>query len=162
MFNKEDLNLSYDVELYNNEEVNDPLEDVNMYDTPLEVYKICFPNDRTPKASLTQIYRDTFAAYLTKKNQLSISQIEDIVTSSRKGMSKLDMDIYVKAVVEGEFQVMLEAETSISMDIIQSCSIDELKDRDSMAERLTFVKSEPSDLSDYTIYSNKLITGRIS
>jgi hypothetical protein len=160
MFNKEDFQNNYDVEIYNSEVVCDPLDDVNMYDSPLEVYKICFPNDRTPKASLNNIYRDVFSAYLNKKNKLSISEIENIVTSSRRGMSKLDMDIYVKAVIEGEFQVMLEAETSISMDIIQSCSINELKDKETMAERLTFIRSEPADLSDYTLYNSKLITGR--
>jgi hypothetical protein len=157
MFNKEDLQLSYDVELSEKETL-----DVNMYDTPLEVYMICFPNDKKPKESLTSMYRDVFASYLSKKNSLSISDIETIVSSSKKGMSKLDMDIYVKAVIEGEFQVILEAETSISMEIIHSSSITELRDKSLMSDKLTFIKAEPSQLSDYTVYSNKLTTGKAS
>jgi hypothetical protein len=157
MFNKEDVQLSYDVELSEKETL-----DVNMYDTPLEVYKICFPNDKKPKDSLTTMYRDIFASYLSKKNSLSINDIENIVTTSKKGMSKLDMDIYVKAVIEGEFQVILEAETSISMEIIHSSSIEELKDQSLMSDRLTFINAEPCELSDYTVYSNKLTVGKAS
>lgn len=160
MLQKEDLQLAYDVEIFTQpEEVHDIADDVNMFDTPLEVYKICFPNDRTPKASLTKIYRDVFAAYLTKKNKLSIQEIENIVTTSRRGMGKLEMDICVKAVIEGEFQAILEAETHISMELIYSTPISELRDTQTMSEKLTIVRAEPQELSDYTVFKNKLIKG---
>jgi hypothetical protein len=159
MLQKEDLQLSYDVEINDEQQYVDHFEDVNMYDTPLEVYKICFPNDKTPINTLTELYRQVFSAYLTKKNKLSISEIESIVTTSKRGMGKLEMDLHVKAVIEGEFQVMVETETNLSMDIIYATPIDELHNEKEMSEKLIIVKTEPSELSDFTIFSNKLIKG---
>jgi hypothetical protein len=160
MLQKEDSQLAYDVEIFTKSEQGyDVTNDINMYDTPLEVYKLCFPNDRTPKASLTNIYRDVFSAYLSKKNKLSIQEIENIVTTSKKGMGKLEMDICVKTVIEGEFQAILEAETHISMEIIYSTPVSELHNTKTMSEKLTIVNAEPQELSDYTVFKNKLIRG---
>jgi hypothetical protein len=154
MFNKEDI-LTNDVEHLESTNVE------NLCDTPIEVYTLCFPNDKNPIKSLTRIYRDVFASYLSKKNKLSISEIEDIVTTSKRGVNKLEMDVYVKTVIEGDFQAMLHAETDLSMEIIYSSSISEIRDKAKMADKLTIVKKQPEDLSDYTLYSNKRITGRI-
>ena len=162
MFNKEDFQNNYDLELYAATHVIDKSveDEVNLHDTPLELYKICFPNERKPIEKLTEIYRSVFASYLTKKNKLSIKEIERIVTTSKRGTSKSEMDIAVKTVIEGEFQVILEMETDVSMDIIHSTPVEELTDTTVMREKLTFISKEPCELSDYALYNSKLITGR--
>lgn len=148
MLQKEDTQLSNDVEI----------NDSTLYDTPLSVYRLCFPNNKDYKAELLEIYQRAFAPYLSTPTT-SIKEIEAIVTSSKKGMSKLDMDIYVKAIIEGEFQVEVEWKTNLSMDIITSSTLEDLIEQEVMSEKLTIVKTEPSRLSDYAQYHNKVVTG---
>lgn len=167
MLQKEDVALAQDIEVLESHVVITMSESCNMYDTPLEVYRLCFPNEKDPKGKLTNIYRRLFASHLTADG-LSIKQIEAIVTTSKRGMSKLDMDIYVKMCIEGEFQYVLEEETHLSWEeIIGDSNPDTLRDRLEDVqekvlshEKMVTVKTRPERLSDQVIYSNKYVTGK--
>ena len=155
-FNKEDLGLSVDVETFESS--------ANMFDTPMEVLQICFPNEDNHKELLHNFYIRYAAPFLDYPEQYTIEEIIDRV-SKKARKSTHEIDLEVKWMIEMDFTMEVQVRTNLSESILDSTPRELWFDTNVMKEKLTVVEDEVEikkvkDLTDKDLYDNKLMTGK--
>lgn len=157
LFNKEDIALSQDVEVFEST--------TNMFDSPIEVLMECFPDEENPKERLHSIYVEYARTYLDNPSQYTTKEIITRI-SNKARKSTQEIDIEIKYLIEQMFVAELEYKTELSATIISTIPKELWMNKDIMRSALAvtedekkYIKKKPEELNDKIIYDNKLIKG---